>query len=139
VIKEIITDTEILSKVCEPATAQDAELAQDLMDTMTSNDNCACLAANQLGVAKCLVVWTDANGNPHTMYNPLLAQALRPSKLYEDCLSLEGSSKVRRFAWIKVDYQQLVDGELVDKREVFEGWNAQVIQHMMDHCAGKLV
>lgn len=36
-------------------------------------------------------------------------------------------------------YDELADGTLVPRKKVFEGWTAQLIQHMIDHCKGKLV
>ena len=35
-IKELVTDEAILSQPCEPATAEDAAVAQDLLDTLAS-------------------------------------------------------------------------------------------------------
>ena len=35
-IKELVKDEAILSTPCEPATAADAEIAQDLVDTLLS-------------------------------------------------------------------------------------------------------
>ena len=46
---------------------------------------------------------------------------------------------MRRFGKIKVNYDELVDGELKHRRRDFTGWTAQMIQHMIDHCNGKLV
>ena len=66
-IKELVKDQAILSQRCEKATADDAELAQDLIDTLNSLDDAACLAANQIGVTKSLVVWRDDDGNNHVM------------------------------------------------------------------------
>ena len=45
-IKELCKDTAILSTRCEKATAADADLAQDLVDTLQTLDDAACLAAN---------------------------------------------------------------------------------------------
>ena len=33
----------------------------------------------------------------------------------------------------------LVDGALVSRKRDFTGWTAELIQHMIDHCKGKLV
>ena len=49
-IRELVKDDEILSTRCELATVEDAELAQDLIDTVNSLEGGACLAANQIGV-----------------------------------------------------------------------------------------
>ena len=44
-----------------------------------------------------------------------------------------------RYDRIKVAYDELVDGALVARKKDFTGWTAQIIQHMIDHCKGKLV
>ena len=138
-IKELVTDEAILSQPCETATAEDAAVAQDLLDTLASLDEAACLAANQIGVAKAVIVYHDENEQPHVMYNPRLLQALGAFKAVEGCLSLEADSKVTRFDRIKVGYSELVDGELKPRKKDFNGWTAQIIQHGIDHCKGKLV
>lgn len=82
-IKDIIKDEALLSQPCEAATAEDAQVAQDLVDTLLARDDAACLAANQIGVAKAVVAYLDEDDKPHVMYNPVLKKALRrpsPSK-----------------------------------------------------------
>lgn len=138
-IKELVKDPAALSVACEPAAADDAQVAQDLLDTLTSLDDAACLAANQIDVTKCVVAYLDENDNPHVMYNPKLLLALGAFKAVEGCLSLEADSNVTRYDRIKVSYDELVDGTLVPRKRDFTGWTAQVIQHMIDHCKGKLV
>lgn len=44
-IKELVHDEAVLSTPCEKATAEDAQVAQDLLDTMASLDEAACLHA----------------------------------------------------------------------------------------------
>ena len=112
-IKELVTDEAILSQPCEPATAEDAAVAQDLLDTLASLDEAACLAANQIGVAKAVIVYHDESEQPHVMYT--------------------------RYERVKVVYDELVDGALVSRKRDFTGWTAELIQHMIDHCKGKLV
>lgn len=138
-IRELVTDTAILSKRCESATAADADLAQDVVDTLLSLEDASCLAANQIGVTKSVVAYLDDNRNAHVMYNPKLMLGLNSSRAIEGCLTLEEPSKVNRFARIKVSFDELVDGELVRRRRDYNGWEAQMIQHMIDHCKGKLV
>lgn len=138
-IKELVKDDAILSQVCEQATPEDAELAQDLIDTAASLEDCSCLAANQIGVTKAVVVYFDDDQKPHVMYNPKIMMGLRPSKAVEGCLSHEEFSKVTRYAKIKVSYDELVDGSFKQRRRDYTGWIAQMIQHMVDHCNGKLV
>ena len=106
---------------------------------MQSRDDAACLAANQIGVAKAVVAYLDEDDKPHVMYNPVLKKALRPTKTVEACLSRDDETKVTRFEWITVTYEELADGALVPRKKTFEGWTAELVQHMIDHCKGKLV
>ena len=138
-IKDLVTDEAILSTPCEPATAEDAPVAQDLADTLASIEDAACLAANQIGVTKALFVYQDDAGEVHAMYNPKILMALGGAKVAESCLTHEEPSTVTRFAKIKVAYEELAEGELQPRKQDFTDWTAQIIQHMIDHCKGKLV
>lgn len=138
-IKDLVRDEAVLSTPCKPATADDADLAQDLLDTMGAIDDCGCLAANQIGVAKAVVAYTDAKGVPHVMLNPRILMGLGASKAVEACLTREGASTVTRFDRVKVAYDEIVDGQLRQRRRDLSGWVGEMVQHMVDHCAGRLV
>ena len=138
-IKELVKDTDILSTRCEAATPEDAELAQDLVDTVLSLEEGACLAADQIGVTKAVVVYLDDDQTPHVLYNPKLLLGLGATKVIEGCLTLDEPSKVTRYAKIKVTFDELVDGTFRRRKRDYTGWTAQMIQHMIDHCNGKLV
>lgn len=138
-IRELVSDEAVLSVPCEPATAADAELAQDLIDTMTSIEDAACLAANQVGITKALIVYLDEREQPHVMYNPRLLMGLGGTKVVESCLTNEAETRVTRYAKIKVAFDELVDGELRPRRRDLVGWVAQMVQHMIDHCQGRLI
>ena len=138
-IKELVHDEAVLSTPCEKATAEDAQVAQDLLDTMASLDEAACLHANQLGVTKAAFVYLDADDKPHVMFNAKMIRALGAFKTTEDCLSREEESKVTRYAKAKISYQELAGDKLVTKNREFTDWTAEIIQHMIDHSKGKLV
>ncbi|MBR1830648.1 MAG: peptide deformylase [Atopobiaceae bacterium] len=138
-IKELVKDQAILSQRCKLATPEDAPIAEDLIDTVKSLEDAACLAANQIGVTKSVVVYLDDDGEAHVMYNPRLMMGLNASKAIETCLTLEEPTKVTRYAKIKVAYDELVDGEFKQRKRDYTGWTAQMIQHLIDHCQGKLV
>lgn len=138
-IKELVTDEALLSTPCEPATAEDADLAQDLLDTLASMDDAACLAANQIGVAKAVIVYRNEKDRLHVMFNPAMQRALRPSRMEESCLTHEGLTKVTRYDQATFTYQELVDGMLIPRRKECRGWVAQMLQHMIDHCKGKYI
>ena len=76
-IRELTHDEELLSQRCEPATAEDAPLAQDLLDTLASIEDGGCLAANQIGETKAVIAFLDDKGNAHVMYNPKIMLGLR--------------------------------------------------------------
>ena len=113
-------------------------LVDDLLETVDDPGR-AGLSANQIGVTKAVVVYVDDNEQPHVMYNPKILMGLGPQRLTESCLTHEGESKVTRFVKVKVSYDELVDGQLRHRKGDFVGWIAQMIQHMCDHCNGKLV
>ena len=138
-IKELVHDDAILSQPCEPATAEDAAIAQDLIDTMESIDDAVCLAANQIGVTKAIIAFQDDKDEVHVMYNPKILMGLGGAKVEENCLTHEEVTKVTRFAKIKVAFDELVDGAFKPRKRDYLGWEAQMIQHMVDHCKGKLV
>lgn len=137
-IKEIVHDQILLSQVAEPATAEDAAVAQDLIDTMNSLEDCACLAANQIGVNKAIVAY-DQKGHVFVLYNPKIMAGMKPFKTMEGCLSLETTSNVKRFQTVRVAFQELVGDQLVPHTRTFQDWTAQCVQHGIDHCQGKLV
>ena len=138
-IRELVTDEELLATLCEPATADDAELAQDLIDTLESIEDGACIAANQIGVTKAVIAYKNEKDRTHVMFNPGMKRALRPYRTEEGCLTREGSTKVTRYDQATFVYQELVDGVLIPRKKECRGWTAQILQHMIDHCKGKLI
>lgn len=138
-IRELVSDKEFLSVVCEPGTADDADVVQDLIDTYQSLDgDCACLAANQIGYQKAIIL-AEINEKPLILFNPKIKQAMKPFKAVEGCLCFEGETSVTRYAVVKVTYQELVDGALVSREKRFSDWNAEVVQHAIDHTKGRLI
>ena len=123
-VKDIVKDEEFLSKPAEPATVEDAEVAQDLIDTMGATENCAGLAANQIGSTKAIIAFEGS---------------MAPYKATEGCLSLDRVTEVRRFQLVRVKFDALVNGKFESRTRKYSGWVAEVVQHCVDHCAGKLV
>ena len=137
-IKEIVKDREFLSKPAEAATIEDVEVMQDLRDTLESLEDAVCLAANQIGSLKAIIAYEDG-GRIYTMMNPKIKIAAQPYTAQESCLSLEEVTEVKRFRMITVTYQVPQEANLVRRTKRFSGWTAEVVQHAIDHCAGKLV
>ena len=69
-IREIVTDPFFLSQKSEPATKQDQQVIQDLLDTIHAHaDHCVGMAANMIGVRKTILVATDW-GNLSNSHQP---------------------------------------------------------------------
>lgn len=136
-IKEVIHDPIFLAGKSELATKEDLQVAQDLLDTLIANkDGCVGMAANMIGVRKCIIVF-DNECTYMTMFNPKI---IKKSGLYdteEGCLSLLGGPRsCKRYRSIKVQWQT---AEFQTRIKTFTGWPAQIIQHEIDHCNGILI
>ena len=136
-IKEVIHDPILLGRKSEPATKEDLQVAQDLLDTLIANRAaCVGMAANMIGVCKRIIVF-DNEGTYMTMFNP---EIIKASSLYdtaEGCLSLLGDPRpCKRYQTIKVQWQ---NEQFQTRIKTFTGWPAQIIQHEIDHCNGVLI
>ena len=136
-VRELMHDPIFLARKSVPATAEDLEVAQDLLDTLTFHkEGCVGMAANMIGVTKRIIVF-DNEGGYMTMLNPVILKASDLYETEEGCLSLLGGPrKCKRYKKIKVQYQNL---QLQTRIKSFSGWTAQIIQHEIDHCNGVLI
>ena len=136
-IKELVHDPILLSRISQEATAEDLSYAQDLLDTLLAHkEGCVGMAGNMIGVHKRIIAFQD--GKDYTvMLNPIIIKCAEPYETEEGCLSLLGGPrKTKRYRKIKVQYQTL---QLQTRMKTFEGFTAQIIQHEVDHCNGILI
>ena len=137
-IKEIVKDENILTQKSEQVSIEEAqEIITDLLDTANHHiDNCAGLAAPQIGVLKKVIV--VRNGNSFfPMVNPMIIK--KSGKKFvntEGCLSLEGCRSVERYENILVNY---TDGRGKRQTKSFNGIMSVIVQHEVDHLNGKLI
>lgn len=135
-VKEIMKDPIFLSLKSSPATIEDLPVAQDLLDTLAAHrDGCVGMAANMIGVRKCIIVF-DNDGTDMVMFNPEIVKCSEPYQTEEGCLSLSGIRQTKRYRAIKVRYQ---NADFAVRIKTFTGWTAQIIQHEIDHCNGILI
>lgn len=136
-IKEVIHDPILLARKSEPATVEDLQVAQDLLDTLAANkDACVGMAANMIGVYKRIIVF-DNEGTYMTMFNPEIIKMSGPYDTEEGCLSLLGDPRpCKRYQSVKVKWQT---EQFQPRIKTFTGWPAQIIQHEVDHCNGILI
>ncbi len=135
-VREIMKDVEFLSQVSKPATKEDLPIAIDLLDTLKSYEGrCVGMAANMIGVQKCIIVVKMETGNV-AMINPVILKKSGEYEAEEGCLSLEGRRKCLRYDEIEVEYE---DMEFVKHTETFQGYVAEIIQHEVDHLFGIII
>ena len=135
-IQPIMKDPLFLGIKSVPATQDDLQVAQDLMDTLAAHrEGCVGMAANMIGVRKRIIIF-DNDGTDMIMFNPVILKAEGQYETEEGCLSLSGTRKTKRFQKIKVQYQ---NAAFQTRIKTFSGWTAQIIQHEIDHCEGILI
>ena len=136
-VKEVVHDPILLAGKSEPATKDDLQVAQDLLDTLIANkDGCVGMAANMIGVRKRIIVF-DNEGSYMTMFNPEIIKTADPYDTEEGCLSLLGGPRpCKRYRTIKIKWQ---NEQFQTRIKTFTGWPAQIIQHEIDHCNGVLI
>ena len=138
---ELVHDPIFLAGKSEPATKDDLAVAQDLLETLIAHrDGCVGMAANMIGVRKCIIAFLDESGRAPiytVMLNPVIVAKSGIYETEEGCLSLLGGPrKCKRYKTIKVQFQTL---EMKTHIKNFTGWTAQIIQHEVDHCNGILI
>ncbi|RDY25621.1 peptide deformylase [Romboutsia weinsteinii] len=135
-IRPIVKDILFLEQKSEPATKEDVEVINDLMDTLRANlEHCVGLAANMIGVKKRILVFTVGNVIV-PMVNPIILKKEKPYEAEESCLSLTGSRKTTRYETIEVEY---LDINFNKHKQIFTGFTAQIIQHEVDHFKGIII
>ncbi len=136
-IKPIVTDQFFLSQKSIPATKEDMDIVTDLLDTIKANaERCVGMAANMIGVNKTVLV--ALIGKEYAvMINPKIVDKSRLTyEAEEGCLSLEGTRPTMRYKAITVEY---LDRKWKKKKQTFKDFEAQIIQHEMDHFDGIII
>lgn len=135
-IKTIVRDTFFLSQKAELATQEDMQVCLDLVDTLQANqDKCVGMAANMIGKKKRIII-ARINHMNVVMIDPYIVQKSNPYQTKEGCLSLSGERETTRYQNIVVKYQ---DMQWKERKQSFVGYEAQIIQHEIDHCDGILI
>ena len=135
-IRTVVKDVLFLEQKSEPATKEDVEVINDLIDTLKANlDHCVGMAANMIGVKKRILVFSVGNMIV-PMVNPVILKKENPYEAKECCLSLTGSRKTTRYETIEVEY---LDKSFKKHKQIFTGFTAQIIQHEVDHFEGIII
>ena len=136
-VRQLVHDPILLARKSEPATKDDLQTLQDLLETLAAHkQSCVGMAANMIGVCKRIIAF-DNEGTYMLMLNPEIVKQSGAYETEESCLSLLGGPrKTLRYRKVKVRYQ---NEAMQIRLKTFTGWTAQIIQHEIDHCNGILI
>ena len=135
-IREIVHDPVFLAQPSSEATEEDLPVAMDLIDTLKANlDRCVGMAANMIGQRKRIIAIVKG---PIiiTMLNPKILSRSGEYETEEGCLSLAGTRKTKRWQSIRLSWQ---DVNMKEHTGTIDGFQAQIVQHEVDHCDGILI
>ena len=125
----------------------------DLVKVLEKSGDGAGLAAPQIGVSKrFLAIFDRRNKKTRVYINPKIVKFFGikdfvkmiigekdDEDFLEGCLSFpQLFGTVKRYLTIKLVWQEIIDGKLVKKKQKFEGFEAVVLQHEIDHLDGVL-
>lgn len=136
-VKELIHAPLLLARKSQPASREDMQVVQDLMDTFAAHrETCVGMAANMIGEFKNIIIFNNEDVTM-VMLNPEIIRQEGPYTTKEGCLSLLGGPRETvRYQKIKVRYETT---EFQTRLKTFTGWTAEIIQHEIDHCYGVLI
>lgn len=135
-VRPIMRDMLFLSQPSAPAAPADAPVIADLKDTLRAHaDACVGMAANMIGVHRRIII-VAMGPTALVLMNPVIVEKRGVYDAEEGCLSLSGTRRTKRFRDIEVTYQ---DEGFRPRRQAFSGFVAQIIQHEVDHCDGRLI
>lgn len=139
-----------LQQVAAPIELESADLdevakkAEGLVATLATEEHGVGLAATQVGwmerVFAMRHIEEDYEMN-RTFINPEMVRSYGEVTLgWEGCLSAKAAAQlqVARNESVDLRWQEIEDGEIVDREETFTGINARIIQHEVDHLDGKM-
>ena len=136
-VKKIIHDPMFLRQKSVDATEADKQVVTDLLDTLRANlDRCVGMAANMIGERKTILA-AQIGKDYLVMINPKIVDHSKQCyETEESCLSQTGQRPVKRYRVIEVEY---LDRKFKRKKQTFRDFEAQIIQHEMDHFEGILI
>ena len=120
-------------------------LIENMIETLKVQDDPpgVGLAANQVGESLSLfILWADHRKKPKAIVNPKILKKLKGKKKKSKKVELEGCLSIPKI-WGEVERAEKVLLEYFDekgekKKEWFEGLEAVVVQHEVDHLNGIL-
>lgn len=136
-VKNIVRDINFLSQKSTDMTIEDKYIIVDLKDTLYFNkSHCVGMAANMIGYLKNAIIFENNKKVYEIMLNPKIIKCDGEYEIEEGCLSLSGLRKTKRYKKIKVEY---LDEEFRKRIKTFTDFEAEIIQHEIDHLSGIII
>ena len=127
-----------LHKPCDEFKGDKWKLGWKLKKYLLNNKNAVGIASNQLGINAYAFAIRLQSGGIQAIINPYLIQHGGNKIIKEEsCLSVKDQYQIERF-----DYIELTIWDYRNKRDLklkFEGQDARVVQHELDHINGTLI
>ena len=138
----IVTDIKILSQKSTPVEDEPELLTKQLEDELNATGNGYALAAIQIGIPKRIFsmkfpliengVQIKGQHIIKTFVNPEITNQYESLICTENCLSFPGQEILtNRFKYVHMKDKNRPEGY------IFEGLEAQIVQHEMDHLEGR--
>ena len=136
-VRDIVTDVIFLKQKSTAADENDLSIAQDLLETLKANaDRCVGMAANMIGESKTIAA-VLAGKEYLVLINPVITEkSVKVYETEEGCLSLTGKRHVKRHSIVTVEFY---DMKFKKKKRTFRNFDAQIVQHEIDHFDGILI
>lgn len=136
-VREIVTDIIFLKQKAVKATEEDICVAEDLLETLKANaDRCVGMAANMIGENKTIAA-VLAGKEYLVLINPVITEKSgREYETEEGCLSLTGKRSCKRHSVVTIEYY---DMKFKKKKRTFRNFDAQIVQHELDHFEGIII
>lgn len=125
-------------KIVEEVTPEIKKIVENMFETHYAQQNCAALAATQLGVPLRITVidFSEKKDQPLCLINPEVISGTGQTFSGEGCMSIASVfEKVKRYERVKVRALDL-DGKVQEYDE--GGFMAKCMQHEIDHLNGIL-
>ena len=122
-------DDAVLSQPCEKATVADARWAQDLLGYAGRHRRRGVLGGEPYRRDEGDRRLSRRAGRAARHVQPQASLGLGAFKAVEGCLTRDEETAVTRFERAKISYHEAVDGELKLRKQDFQGWTAQMLQH----------
>ena len=136
-LKNIVRNESFLKIPSTDLKPSELNVIEDLKDTLNFNkDSCVGMAANMIGYSKNAIVILLNNKKILPMINPKIISKSEPYFTEEGCLSLDGTRNTIRFKNIVVEY---FDEKFIKHTKPFKDFEAQIVQHEIDHLFGIII